>query len=297
MSHQCFSADFKPIPVDDPDLHALFWKHVEVDQSTKCWIWTGNVRHGKNAYGRIRSRAKRWSFFSHRVSWAIHHGESPDGAEVQHRCPRHDFRCVNPEHLCLGQPLDRVLHIVSEGRHAGLLVTHCPHGHEYDESNTLIAANGGRFCRTCANEGGRRRREHVQLTNPDRLREYARRYRLRNPERARALGRESSRRSREKKVHGVGVDALRTRSRMTYHRLEQEYRKRAPELVHTLLSALAHGPVRWHDLKELLSPGRRQQYHVKRYAIESGLVQEHREHTEHGWDLWLRLLQSEPQAT
>lgn len=284
------------IPVDDPELHARFWKFVEADRHTGCWKWTGNVRPGKIPYGRLRSKNKRWSFFAHRVSWAIHYGEIPDGFEVQHRCPNHDLTCVNPDHLCLGKPLDRVLYIVSEGRHWGQTVKHCPHGHEYDESNTLISVNGGRFCRTCANEYSRRKSAAIRLIDPDRLREYVRKYRQRNPDRARTLAQESWRRKRERDVHNVGVDALRARARASYRVLEQEYRKRAPELVHVLLGALSAGPMTWDDAQESLPPGRRQRYHVKRYAIESGMIRENRERTESGWVLWIRLLQSEAQS-
>lgn len=38
------------------------------------------------------------------------------------------------------------------GRNYFLNVTHCPYGHEYTPDNTYVARDGGRECRTCANE-------------------------------------------------------------------------------------------------------------------------------------------------
>lgn len=37
---------------------------------------------------------------SHRLSWEIHRGPIPDGKWVLHRC--NNTRCVNPDHLYLG---------------------------------------------------------------------------------------------------------------------------------------------------------------------------------------------------
>lgn len=34
--------------------------------------------------------------------------------------------------------------------------THCVHGHEYTEANTLLNSEGWRYCRTCNREAARR---------------------------------------------------------------------------------------------------------------------------------------------
>lgn len=59
--------------------------------------------------------------------------------QLDHRCRvRH---CVNPEHL-------RIVTGAENVRHARAQITHCPHGHAYDQTNTLTHG-GRRHCRAC----------------------------------------------------------------------------------------------------------------------------------------------------
>lgn len=46
----------------------------------------------------------------------------------------------------------------SESSLPNMLKTHCPHGHPYDQVNTLVNADGKRRCRTCVNARARARR-------------------------------------------------------------------------------------------------------------------------------------------
>jgi hypothetical protein len=67
----------------------------------ECWLWLG----GKNAggYGQCRILGKTQK--SHRVAWAIAHGEwPPSGLVVRHRCDTP--ACCNPSHLELGTHAD-----------------------------------------------------------------------------------------------------------------------------------------------------------------------------------------------
>ena len=72
---------------------------------------------------------------------------------LDHLC-RHRH-CVRPEHL---EPVTSKVN--TRRSNVGLNSankTHCPHGHEYDEENTLVYG-GKRVCRACKNRRNRERR-------------------------------------------------------------------------------------------------------------------------------------------
>lgn len=86
----------------------------------------------------------------------MHVGEIPQGLEIDHTCRNRG--CVNYGHMEL------VTHRVNTMRgfspHAlRAAQTHCIHGHEFDERNTYIKANGCRYCRECGRLHAARRRE------------------------------------------------------------------------------------------------------------------------------------------
>lgn len=76
----------------------------------KCWEWVGAI--SKNGYGAFGVGYKMVG--SHRVSYAIHFGEIPDGLIVCHRCD--NKICVNPSHLFLGTQKDNIRDKLSKGR-------------------------------------------------------------------------------------------------------------------------------------------------------------------------------------
>ena len=80
-------------------------------------------------------------------------GPIPEGLVIDHLCRVRD--CVNPAHL----------DVVTTGENTrrglrGVLTTHCPKGHAYDELNTFIH-HGSRDCRACARERKRLLRTKV----------------------------------------------------------------------------------------------------------------------------------------
>ena len=135
---------------------ARFWTKVNKDgplpkfrpELGPCWIWlSGRTPNGYGTFaltGGAREPAHRWSY-------KAEHGEIAE-AEIDHLC--RVPLCVNPSHL---EPVSRR----ENGRRGikGVLTTHCPQGHEYNEANTYHPPQHPtwRQCRICHIE---RRRVH-----------------------------------------------------------------------------------------------------------------------------------------
>jgi len=86
-----------------------FWNRVELVPFTTCWLWNGPV--DKDGYGVISIGMQYLTYKArpcraHRVSWELHFGEIPKGAQVLHSCDVPS--CVNPSHLRLGTHADNM---------------------------------------------------------------------------------------------------------------------------------------------------------------------------------------------
>lgn len=97
-------------------LEVRFWKYVEFEPNSGCWLWSGGVAHlGYGTIG-LGSRAMK-KISAHRASWQIHYGPIPAGMSVLHRC---DIPCcVNPAHLFLGTQADNMADKSRKGRAVG----------------------------------------------------------------------------------------------------------------------------------------------------------------------------------
>jgi len=80
-----------------------FWEKVDVKSDDECWNWTAHLHVG---YGELK--IGRTNILAHRISYCLHFGVviSSDVC-VLHKCDNR--KCVNPNHLYLGDRLDNAL--------------------------------------------------------------------------------------------------------------------------------------------------------------------------------------------
>jgi hypothetical protein len=151
------------------NLQLRLWSRVVPAGPSECWVFKGSgTARGEHGVIRAGSRAEK----AHRVAWQLVNGPIPEGMCVCHRCDNPP--CINPSHLFLGTIADNNRDRHQKGRrknleagrakrHAAIRArTHCPHGHAYDASNTLIRANGSRECRACSRDEARQRRDRLK---------------------------------------------------------------------------------------------------------------------------------------
>lgn len=89
-----------------------FWQKVEVRGEDECWLWTAST--DGRGYGRLSSHRGGSPMKAHRISYAIHHGDIPDGMGIMHSCD--NPTCVNPNHLSLGDQAENMRGCSERGR-------------------------------------------------------------------------------------------------------------------------------------------------------------------------------------
>lgn len=79
---------------------------------TRCHLWTGTIL--SKGYGQARMNGRRWR--AHRLAYAILVGVVSDDIMVLHKCDNR--KCVNPDHLFLGDHLTNMKDMTVKGRQA-----------------------------------------------------------------------------------------------------------------------------------------------------------------------------------
>ena len=100
---------------DTDRLCERFWQRVMRTEDDGCWLWQQPAPHQYGAIGAKRRATGRWvTVRTHRLAWALAHGEVPDDLDVLHHC---DVRaCVRPDHLFLGTQQDNMADMDRKGR-------------------------------------------------------------------------------------------------------------------------------------------------------------------------------------
>ncbi len=120
-----------------------------------CWEWQGYLT--PTGYGQLsvgsRTDDSRVTVHAHRASYEAFVGKLIDGMHIDHLCKNR--ACVNPAHLEQVTPKENI-HRSDAVYKKAHLITECPKGHKYTESNTYFrttrAGGVGRQCKTCSKE-------------------------------------------------------------------------------------------------------------------------------------------------
>lgn len=121
-----------------------------------CWLWTG--ARLPSGYGRIYSGERTEAgnpktLATHRVSYELFVAPIPEAMTIDHLC--RNPQCVNPKHLEVVTMYDNLMRGTSIMA-ANKRKTHCKRGHRLSGDN-LVREGRLRKCRTCRNDGQRRR--------------------------------------------------------------------------------------------------------------------------------------------
>lgn len=87
----------------------------QIKFTDNCWEWSGPTE--KDGYGIFKGVYEGQSYQrAHRYSWALHNRQNvPKGMMICHRCD--NPRCVNPDHLFVGDGGDNMRDKIAKNRH------------------------------------------------------------------------------------------------------------------------------------------------------------------------------------
>ena len=132
-----------------------------VDITENCWIWKGGVN--SDGYGMFGFDGTMKC--AHRISMHFHRGFNLESKDfILHKNECHNRRCVNPEHLYVGNNNDNMKDVKSAGNHYNNIKTHCAKGHEFTEANTRYCEGRSgtfRVCKICSKAAVSKYRERL----------------------------------------------------------------------------------------------------------------------------------------
>jgi hypothetical protein len=165
-----------------PEQQERIERRVEkLPEAPGCWIWMGPIskRTGYPEPISVKDKTKRVQ----RVAYAAFRGEVPANSSTDHLCRVKE--CVNPWHLEIVTTWENTKRSGSlTARNAAK--THCRHGHEFTEDNTIRTVDERgkphRQCYECIKQFNLRK----YRTDPVAARERKRAWYAANPEKYRA---------------------------------------------------------------------------------------------------------------
>lgn len=89
----------------------------KVKRTSGCWIWMASLDHqgyGQFAITTLSGSGNYKPYKAHRIAWELRYGPIKNGLHVCHKCDNR--KCVNPDHLFLGNIQDNMNDKLLKGR-------------------------------------------------------------------------------------------------------------------------------------------------------------------------------------